>query len=179
MIVIVRVITRVIVIVFGDPGERGERGFHKRLYLASIMHSCRRLMSDLNVPVVLVGDLNVAYAARDVPQDQLGGLTKEDPDHHWARRNAARRVVLEHLSQDGAVDCFRQLHPHAMDAFKASGVMATVVSESGSIHWVRTEHVELLLKAGFGADQRLLGGGTAWIRRERGIAPTYTLCIHY
>ena len=43
------------------------------------------------------------------------------------------------------------------DAFTASGDMATVVSESGSIHWVRTAHVELLLKAGFGADQRLLG----------------------
>ena len=43
------------------------------------------------------------------------------------------------------------------DAFTASGDMATVVSESGSIHWVRTEHVELLLKAGFGVDQRLLG----------------------
>ena len=122
-------------------GESGDRGFHKALYLSSILDSCSRVQVQRNVPVVLVGDLNVAYAARDVPSDELPtSMTREDPSNSWASRCPARMALLQHLLRKGAVDCFRRLHPDSMDAYSCWNVAAGMqISNYGS----RIDHVIL------------------------------------
>lgn len=98
-------------------GEDGTRSIHKAVYIASIIQACRVLEKKWKKPVVVVGDLNVAYKRMD-SASETNDIDYNDPDTEWERQCPARRCINYEIDTGHIVDCFRSLHQNRRHAYR-------------------------------------------------------------
>ena len=111
-------------------GATGERSTFKACYISAILHAARVLEERLKRLVIVCGDLNVAYGHIDVPQDMLAQVCGADDDEHerclaWRSVGPSHRVMNRAIHEhQTVVDCFRLLHPRAIEQYSCWNVAA-------------------------------------------------------
>eukprot|EP00890_Picochlorum_soloecismus_P006344 jgi/Picsp_1/6710/NSC_04052-R1_dna-apurinic or apyrimidinic site lyase 2 len=90
-----------------DPERAKLRMDFKMKFFCALEMSWKEILEKKGVPVIVVGDFNIAPRPTDYPDVDFNFFREDRPDRMWMKK----------LLQGGFSDCFRVFHPDRKNAF--------------------------------------------------------------